>query len=394
MFEYKPVHDTAAVLELAKRAFALRRPDQEAAPQWLEQAIEDGRELHGVFEEDRLLAVFLLYDYRMRLRNAIVPMGGIGLLCSRLDARGKGAVRLMIERSLETMRDKGHAVSVLDPFRASFYRKYGWERFSRLQRLEIGPDGLVLPGAADPDHEIADLSAADEAVMAFYNRYACSHYTLIQRSAAEWRSRTEILPWHMDTAARGVVRVSRGDSVVGLIGYDMSRKPDEWPPTFSINLFLYEDEAAKRAMLGHLTRLSHQIKTLRFDIPTDEDFWPYILDTPEKSTTRDMFMIRIVWLEALDGLAIEANDMQVAVEVVDDQAPWNAGTWRLAIEDGTLRIASADQADLKCGIGALSSVLSGFTDFATLIVSGLAEPLRSYAGQDLPQTTTFLVDYF
>lgn len=58
----------------------------------------------------------MLYDFRMRLRDSVVPMGGIGLLCSRLDARGKGAVRTMLRESLGTMRHKGHVVSVLDPF--------------------------------------------------------------------------------------------------------------------------------------------------------------------------------------------------------------------------------------------------------------------------------------
>ena len=397
MFEYRRVDDLTAVSEMAKSAFAIRCPDHDTVQTWLNQSIADGRELYGVYEGDTLLAVYLLYDYRMRLRDSIVPMGGIGLLCSRLDARGKGAARFMIERSLETMREKAQVISVLSPFSQSFYRKYGWEMFSRYQEVEVAPGGLEIPEPreTDPEYDLVDLPQADDSAMAFYNEHARTHHTLVERSTADWRRRTEVLPWNADAAARGVVRVSRDARVVGLIGYSLSRKPDEWPPTYAITLFVYEDASVKRAMLRYLKRLSHQIKTLRFELPLDEDLWPYFSDAPDKRRIRDMFMARIVSIEALEGLAIDAEDMSIAVEIADPQAAWNARTWSLAVADGRLHVAPADApADLRCGIGALSSVLSGFTDFATLIAAERVEPLASYQGQDLPRVTTFLADYF
>ena len=99
-------------------------------------------------------------------------------------------------------------------------------------------------------------------------------------------------------------------------------------------------------------------------------------------------------MERLDGLAVEADNLTIAIDVVDEQAPWNAGVWRWTIEDATLRVERADRADLRCGIGPLSSVLSGFTDFAEMIAVGRIEALPTYAGQDLPRATTFLADYF
>jgi len=194
VFDYRAVEDLAAVEQLAKSAFAIRRPEHPAVMQWLEQSLADGRELYGVYDGERLLSVYMLYDYRMRLRCSVVPMGGIGLLCSRMDARGKGAVRFMLEQSLETMREKGHVVSVLDPFDQSFYRKYGWEMFERLQRLELPPGCLAVPDAGDPEHEVVDLPRADDAVIAFYNDHAREHHNLVQRGEREWASRTRLLP--------------------------------------------------------------------------------------------------------------------------------------------------------------------------------------------------------
>ena len=105
----------------------------------------------------------MLYDFRVRLRGSVVPMGGIALLCSRLDARGRGAVRFMIERSVETMREAWHVVSVLSPFDQSFYRKYGWNMFARRQRIEITPGLIRIPDEDGIEHEAVDLPRPDGA---------------------------------------------------------------------------------------------------------------------------------------------------------------------------------------------------------------------------------------
>ena len=175
MFEYRRVDDLEAVADLAKSAFVIRRQDHPAATEWIEWSAGRGMELYGVYDGPRLLSVYMLYDFRMRLRGSVVPMGGIGLLCSRLDARGKGAVRFMLERSLETMREKGHAVSVLNPFDQSFYRKYGWEMFERLQRLEISPGLIHVAEGDEIEHEVIDLPYPDDASCAFYNDLSLIH---------------------------------------------------------------------------------------------------------------------------------------------------------------------------------------------------------------------------
>ncbi len=195
-------------------------------------------------------------------------------------------------------------------------------------------------------------------------------------------------------AARGVVRFSVDDQIVGLIGYDLTRKDGEYLSTFNANLMAYDDAVVLREMLRYLKRLSHQVSNVRITLPLDCDLWPYLTHRPDKSVIRDLFMIRIVSLEALDGLRIDAPDMSMGVDVTDEQGPWNQGLWELSVDDGILHVHRGDQADLRCGIGALSSVLSGFSSFKELIAALKATPLASYQGQDFPKTTTFLADYF
>lgn len=146
-----------AVAELAKRAFAIRQPGHTAVAEWLDVSLPQGSELLGVYDGPTLLSVYMLCDSRMRLRGSIVPMAGIGLLCSRLDARGKGAVRWMLGGALETLRRSGHVVSVLNPFEQSLCRKYGWELFERYQQVEFPPNVLGVPEGAASAEEMAGL---------------------------------------------------------------------------------------------------------------------------------------------------------------------------------------------------------------------------------------------
>ncbi len=394
MFEYRRIEDLQQVSELASSAFVIRHPDRPALDEWIERSIEHGRELFGVYEGESLLSQYMLYDYRMHLRGSVVPMGGIGLLCSRLDARGKGAVRTMIRESLGTMREAGHVVSVLNPFDATFYRNYGWELFARMQRLEMTPGLLEVSEDDGIAHEVVDLPTPDDASRRYYNECAAARLSLVQRGDAEWEARTRIFSSNTTVASRGVVRITRAGSVVGLIGYSLSGKVDEWHPTMTVNLLLYEDGPAKREALRYLKRLSHQIKTLVIELPVDEDLWPYFSDRPAKREILDQYMIRVVSVEGLDGLRFDTPDLSVAIELTDEQASWNAGSWSLTVDSGILRVERSDRADLRCGIGSLSSVVAGFTDFAELVHAGRAEPLPSYAAQDLPRASTFLADYF
>ncbi len=395
MFIYRRIEDPREILPIAAKAFAIPFPEQDSAEAWLTSAISDGHELYGVYEDDQLLAGFLLYDYRMRLRNDIVPMGGIGLLCSRMDARGQGAVRHMIARSLSTMQESGFAVSVLDPFNESFYRKYGWEKLSRLKVIEVPPSQLDLPEDLDSQQWVAtDLPFPDTASMDFYNAYAARHHTLAQRQAREWRQRTEIRAWNSKTVARGIVRFEHDERVAGLIGYSVLQGSGDFETIFAINLLAFEEERALREILRYIKRLSHQISLVRIDLPLDYDLWPYLTHRPDRWTIYDKFMLRIVSLEALDGLTIDAPDLSVRVDVEDSQASWNQQIWELAIADHVLHVRRAASADLRCRIAALSGVLSGFTDFRTMLASRRVEALPSYRGQDLPRTVNYLADYF
>ena len=391
MYAHREITDPREVLDLVRYAHAIRRPEVPQIEELLVRDLAEGRRLFGVYAEDRLVACWLLHPFTMRLRAGLVNMGGIGMVSSRSDVRGQGSVRFMLARSLETMREAGQVVSVLYPFNIGFYRKYGWELFTQARRYEISPGLLEIPDDASLHWEVSELQYPDEEAKTFYNRYARSHYTFVQREDPQWRAALHL--WD-DHVARGVVKVTQAGRVQGLLGYTLYRKPDKESPILNARLFAYETEDAKREMLRYLKRQSQQTPSLELLTAMDETLWPYLSDYPGQHKVVDQAMIRIVSLDRLDDLPAEGPDMEVEVDVADAQAPWNAGVWALRVSEGALHVARGKKPLLHCGIGPLSAVLSGFTSFQEQIAARRAEVLPGYRGQDVPKLVTHLVDGF
>ncbi|MGC9530514.1 MAG: GNAT family N-acetyltransferase [Candidatus Bipolaricaulaceae bacterium] len=392
MYTYKYTDDVESMLEIARFAFSVPWQDHPQVEQRPRQLLAEGKQLFGAYRDGRLVAGYVLYPFRMRFRRSLVPMGGIGFVCSRPEVRGQGAIRFLLERAVATRREARMPISVLYPFRVDFYRKYGWELFACRQVVQFARGALEIP-SADLQVEARELAYPDPECQDFYNRYAETHYNFVLRGEAEWRAALRsFLPTE---AGRGVVKFTRGREVVGLLTYVLRRRgPGDDPHVFTVPLLACRDEPAKWAMLQFLRGLAHQVETIELQLPLDQLMWPYLAHRPANAQVQGTGMIRVTSLEDLSGLEVAAPDMSVRVRVRDPQAEWNDGTFALAVDGGVLHVARAERAEVSCDVGTLSAVLSGFTSFQEMIACGRVQAHGGYRGQGLPKVTTAIADYF
>ena len=93
---------------------------------------------------DTLAAVSAI-PMRQNLRGAVLPMAGVAGVATHPLARRQGHVRALLRQLLDEMRDEGHPLSALYPFRPSFYEQV------RLRRAAHGArTAPVLPGRPGP----------------------------------------------------------------------------------------------------------------------------------------------------------------------------------------------------------------------------------------------------
>src|ERR1700753_1828129 len=76
---------------------------------------------------------------RQNVRGVVYPMAGGAGLARLPRARRRGYARALLNELLGRMRDSGHAVSALYPFRASFYQRFGYVGLPAIRTIAFPP---------------------------------------------------------------------------------------------------------------------------------------------------------------------------------------------------------------------------------------------------------------
>lgn len=357
---------------------------------WLRREAEE--EKKGLFDafaikdQSEYLSACYLWPLEMRLRDSIVKMSGIGALGSNAINRGKGAVKKLLLESLKHMREQNVTVSVLYPFSQSFYRKYGWEKFDDMYTCHFSPSIIKKTNTLN-DYEIHHYYEPNEAVTAFYNQYAASHYNYIQKQTKHWDIDLEMkIPSDID---RRIVAFSQNGQIKSMILMLTSNPENE--TVLVVRDMAFSEQKDIMPIFDFLATLSLQIKKINLNLPVDFIYWPFFNDRPEKTLLRERSMIRIVDMLKLNGLKINAPDLDIYLKINDDFAKWNDGQYRLSVKEKSLAIEKSEKADFECDIATLSSIITGYTDFQTMLLMGKVKPLsQTLLKIDLPKEITFL----
>ncbi|RLL82055.1 acetyltransferase [Mesotoga sp. BH458_6_3_2_1] len=394
MFECRRISNQKDYLDLMKFSFGIPENWMKVASKHAGEIFSnDLRDPFGAYDGSTLAAEYLLLSLKMRLRDSVIPMGGIGNVCTSPLYRGKGAVKFLLEKSLETMKEKGQAVSLLYPFSRSFYRKLGWEEFDTMLRAKFSPGSIDLPDQK-VEVKIEEMEDADGEIREFYNEYASSHYSMILRDEEMWKSDFEFRTDY--DVCKKFVKFKREGKTTGMLRYVFlyDNFDKDRGLKFVVTIFLADDVATRHAMFRFLKGLSLQIDQIHAFLPPDFLLWPYLKERPSEMKIVPRTMIRILDLQLLNGLRIDAPDIRVGIKIDDSQASWNDGVFELCVENGELSFSPSDSFDLECDIATLSSVVGGTTDFKEMIEFGRVKVSDGYKGQDLPKSLPFELQHF
>ncbi|MFO7881962.1 MAG: GNAT family N-acetyltransferase [Kosmotogaceae bacterium] len=389
MFTYKKVEEIEEIAEMAFFSFGVKHDKQKPFKKYLSKLLESNVELFGAYDGEKPVAGYLLYPFEMRIREDMVPMGGLGLVCSRPDYRGKGAVKFMLKEAIKTMIKKNMKVSVLYPFNIDFYRKYGWELFFTRKIITLSPGQLKKSSVEGV--EAIYYRYPDEEIKEFYNKKAKTFYNFALRDDYIWHR-------HLDneisgSASEGVVKFVKNGQIVGIFTLQISS--EDFGSKASVGSVVYNNEEVKRAMFDYLRKLSHQVSKLEIWVSEDFLIWPYLSDRPSSIKKRYAGMMRVNSMNLLDGLKIGDEKIDFTVSIKDKTNEENEGTWELRNNECVLSVTkSSESPDLETDIGTFSSIMSGFTDFSEMIRANRVKVLNSDSEFNLKKTTTFHFESF
>ncbi|PWU43896.1 GNAT family N-acetyltransferase [Micromonospora globispora] len=342
-----------------------------------------------VVEEDgETVAAASAIPMRQNLRGRVLPMAGVAGVVTHPLARRRGHVRALLHQVLDEMRDEGHQLTALHPFRASFYERFGYVGLPRPRTVTFSPADLgpllraELPGEVTWER----IGAGYPTWRAFTER--CLHERHGFAIFPDFRA-----VGLRDRDDRWLLTATIGGSTAGAVTYRI----DDHGGELIADDLLAADPYARALLLQFFARHVDQVERIRIRLPADElpELWLTDLAVHvEARVSRPGSpapMARLLSLDALTGLPAGAG--RVRVELVGDR--WLAGTHLLDGATGRLELLPAAAGPgvptATLTAAGLSALAYGVLDPADVDIRGLgdvpadaAAELRRLLPRELP----------
>lgn len=285
-----------------------------------------------------------------------VPTAGIASVAVAPEARGRRVAEALLVETLRELHAGGVPLSTLYPATVPVYRRCGYE-YSGLRTRYRAPL-RQLPRGETPECEPFADDALPE-VATCYRDFASGFSGPVDRSP-EWWAETILLPWGDQDVYRYLVR--EDGRVTGSLVYTQEQSTDRWGYDVVCRDLAWTTPGAARALLALAARHRSLGDKLVWCGPVDDPL-VYLLEEQDAATaSRFWFMSRLVDVPGSFEARGYPPQIEAAVDVaVDDpHLATNAGPWRIEVTGGRAKVAPADRARARAGIGTLSALWSGF----------------------------------
>lgn len=346
----------------------------------------------GIFDGEELQAKLTIIPLQVYVHGNKFEMGGIAGVATWPENRRQGHVSTLLKHALQEMKSKGQTLSFLHPFSIPFYRKFGWELYAEYKKYTIPvskfPRKVEVPGRIV--RGVTDIPTLDGMYQAYASRY---NGTLVRDEA--WWTRSVL-----QGDNHSVVYYSAEGKPTGYALYELKDKD------LVCDEFVYLNEEARGALWTFFGNHDSRIEQVTMTMVPGDDQLPFML--PDPRVTQEVvpyFMARIVDLKSfVEQYAFEAHQEAVmTLEVEDSAAPWNAGRWRLSVnQEGKAELSElptdqGEQADLTTDIQTLSALFTGYKRPQALHaihrLSGNPKAVKQLETM-IPAGQTYLMDFF
>jgi predicted acetyltransferase len=346
----------------------------------------------GLFDNDELVSVLTIMKVKQAIRGVLKGMGGISMVGTYPEARKKGYIRLLMQSAFLQMKDQGLSVSMLEPFRESFYAQFGYVPAHDKFRITAPLDGLRLtPDIGSGEnwkfHRVAGSDAKDT-YLAFIQDFAPQEYhgfafnPTIRDQEWEYRNKNNL---YVFVKRQGKVEALARYKIKGYMHF-------EEPGQLIIEEMYWQNVESQAALFNFFSKHRDQVKQLKIKAPYGIDFQNWFMDLKDWIEIKvwHPWMVRIIDVkEALIGLPAPSEG-ELTLKLTDAQCGWNNGTYLLQSDSGVLTITTTKRVpQIETTAQGISALVYGTHPLETLEyirwIKGLTKRLRELLQTWFPQ---------
>lgn len=378
---------------LTQFAFQMQKTDEEIEEIKLQFETEPA-DRYAAYVENQFAAQMTVLGLDTFIGGKRFAMGGISAVATWPEYRRQGLVAKLLVHALKEMKEKGQTVSFLHPFSFGFYRKYGWETYTENKVYTIKTEQLPVRKAFDG--RIERCKAKDYSLLeTIYEKYAIKFNGTLARTELWWSYRIS-----KRKPGQSAIYYDQNGEAQGYIIYEIKNMH------MSVHELVYLNEGARSAIWSFISQHDSMFKEMTITVPSNDKLAYTLPDPRIKQETFSYFMARIVDAEAFIGQYMFSPDEvadQIPIQIVDEHAPWNNGSYSIEIEpSGNAILKRLDEIKnndfaIKVNIGVLTSLLFGYIrplELARLAqIQGDEEVIKRLHVR-IPERTTYLPDFF
>ncbi|MCX6137084.1 MAG: GNAT family N-acetyltransferase [Ignavibacteriales bacterium] len=347
------------------------------ASEWLEDVQSTPRrswnDIIITIDSGVLAGALTLYPHELFIGGGSLKSGGIGGVAVLPEFRSRGISSQMMAEAFRRMNRSGQVLSMLYPFRHSFYARAGYGLIGELQRITT--DVLSFPESVLAKHVLPFTERDLPNLDACYRSYALHSTCMIARTADTWRY--DIGQW--TRSEKQLYCFHENETVTGYILLTPHQH-------ITVSEFVWTSLSALRGLLGFLRECVGNGRTVSICQPRDGFLQTLLLDPviPEAVPLQELFpasghfgygyMARVIdCAAALRNRGYRPSTGDVTFEIDDPLFPENRMPITLHCHGNGFEVDhTASPNTLRMNIFVFSQVFCGYLPLEAAIRTGQA----------------------
>jgi predicted acetyltransferase len=276
----------------------------------------------AVFIQGKIVAALTIHRFQQSLRGIVKEMGGIGGVWTYPEHRNQGYVKELLHVAFSEMKTHNQGLSMLMPFRQSFYQKFGYATANSNLEIRVPVESLITDFTDDFTWEYERLNAT--AVQ--------SEFLEFMKLVTANQNHGMVIPiywqrsqWQAATRDKQCVLVKRQGKIVALGIYRIDSRVKE--RKIYLDHYFYTDIESRIRLFSFFAKHRDQINHIYLEVQLGMNFQQWFGDVMtgyEVSIKFPPYMVRVIDLEtAIHNLPTPADGV-INIQIQDSSSNWHS----------------------------------------------------------------------